>query len=765
MSTRAEKYEALLDDLAPLVDGDPEALERHADFLADDDEARDLRHDAAAAAELLKRAGADYVPPADLEARLLAALDAQASGRTTSPGFAAPDELAKAQRVSGESPKAQEPAQDEPGQGQARGELGHAPTQPMPVTPAPVASDTAQPAAAAPKPAPKAEKRRKGNVVWLFPAAGIAAVAAAGLIGFALFGGETTTGGGTGGAGGGTVASAGGLSGTVEHVARAAEDGRTGIEIRRAGSDQFVSLAQGESVPNGAAIRTDDRTRARLGLSDGSTLVLNHATEVQLAGERAVQVRSGEVSADIAHLSDGPNATFETRNGTVEVLGTKFVLAATDDVTSVRVTRGVVSLRGASGEPARVHAGEEGLARPGAQPSVTPALDLAQSLSWSELTESVSQESEQALVGLGSLRARRPGEREARERPLSLARHTVRVRIVGNVARTEIEEVFRNDSNETLEGIYRFPLPADAQIARLALDVNGQMEEGSFVARDRAAAIWRGVIRNATPVSQRIQNEEFIWVPGPWTDPALLEWQRGGQFELRIFPIPAHGERRVILGYTQTVAPQAGGRRYVYPLAHSTDGSTEVGEFDVDVRVADAERVGTHGYPLEPGRDGEATTLRFRQQGFRPNGDLVVDYAQPGADRELSWWTYRGEAAIAPVENTRETDEAVLAEQRRLAGDGRGYVALALRPRLPAATMRRDRDYVVVIDSSQSMVGERFARANELASRVVGEMDRRDRFTMFACDHECRQLGGGMRTPGAEASREASDWLSRVEPA
>ena len=30
------------------------------------------------------------------------------------------------------------------------------------------------------------------------------------------------------------------------------------------------------------------------------------------------------------------------------------------------------------------------------------------------------------------------------------------------VARTEIEEVFRNDGNQTLEGIYRFPLPPDA---------------------------------------------------------------------------------------------------------------------------------------------------------------------------------------------------------------------------------------------------------------------------------------------------------------
>ena len=37
-------------------------------------------------------------------------------------------------------------------------------------------------------------------------------------------------------------------------------------------------------------------------------------------------------------------------------------------------------------------------------------------------------------------------------------------------------------------------------------------------------------------------------------------------------------ERRVVLAYTQTIAPQADGRRYVYPLAHSRDASTEVGQ-------------------------------------------------------------------------------------------------------------------------------------------------------------------------------------------
>ena len=56
-----------------------------------------------------------------------------------------------------------------------------------------------------------------------------------------------------------------------------------------------------------------------------------------------------------------------------------------------------------------------------------------------------------------------------------------------------------NDSNEVLEGIYRMPLPPDAQIERLALEVNGMIQEGAFVARDRAAAIWKGVIHNAAP--------------------------------------------------------------------------------------------------------------------------------------------------------------------------------------------------------------------------------------------------------------------------
>lgn len=749
MSERAEKYEAFLDDLALVVEGDPEALDRHADFLVDDDEARDLRHEAGEVAKELEEAGADYVHPADFEERFLALLDgglaeADDPGRTTNPGFAAPDQ---APATAEEAPAARTTARTV--------EL-----EPASLPGAPEAKP-ATPAAKADEP-----KRPMGKLL-LFPLiGGLALAAAAAAVGIAVFGGDDDA------SSDGPAVAAIGLEGTLVEIARAGEDGRSGVEIQRPGADGFVPLTANGNIAAGSTVRTDDRTRARLTLSDGSSLVLDHATALELRGDaaRGFRLTEGNLVADIAHLEDGPNAVFETTTGAVEVLGTKFELSATSDVTSVRVSRGVVSVRGADGEAREVNAGEEGVVRAGAAPDVTPFTDLARSMAWSELDfggPGAEAEAEDAdtLAGIGSLRARRPGERQEQERPLHLARHSVRVRIVGNVARTEIEEVFRNDDDATLEGVYRFPLPPDAQIASLSLDVEGRMEEGSFVERDRAAAIWRGVIRNATPVRQRQNDEEFIWVPGPWTDPAILEWQRGGQFELRIFPIPAHGERRVILSYTQTVQPQGGRRQYTYPLAHSADDSTRVGQFDVDVRVAGAERVDASGYRVTEAAEDGATRLTLSERDFTPKGDLTIEYQLPGGERELRFWTYRGDAATPPPAASREQDREVSAIHRQLADDRRPYVAFALRPELPAAGARRSRDYVLLVDASQSMYGERYDRASRLATQVVREMDRRDRFTVLACDYQCQAMPGGIQPATAAGAQAAEEWLASIEPA
>ncbi len=713
------KYEALTDELASLVDGDTDALQRWEETLADSDEARDLLFEAQRAAARVADAGADFEVPADLEARVLAALDAR--GASVVP--------ASIQPVQVEHPNQEASCQQptSPPSGMNQGEV------------------IEQVSASSPS--------NKGLLVVLTLAgSGLLAAAAVALAwGLGAFRPSE----------GAPVVTTAGLGATVATVVRSADgSAQSGLAAETGGS--LTAVFAGSQLPAGARVVTDRRTRTRLELSDGSTLTLNQDTEIVIGQHgRSVELRRGELLAEVEPHPGSPNARFETPSGVVEVVGTKFLLTASDDRASVRVTRGIVRVHG-QGQSVEVKTGQEGLMARGLPPQVVPAVDLATSLAWSELGG--GQGDDVPIAGLGELRANKPGQREQTERPLTLAHHKVRVRLVGSVARTEIEETFRNESGDELEGVYRFPLPPGARIASLALEVDGRWEEGAFVPKERARQIWRGVIRNATPEPRR-QQEEFIWVPGPWRDPAILEWQQGGRFELRIFPIPARGERRIRLAYEQTVQPHGDGRRYVYPLAHAADDSTRVGHFEVDVRVAGQNvQAKSRGYEMVSQAEGNGQRLRYTREDFRPSGDIVIDYDDPSDDAELRYWTFRGQAVAAPEADTRE-DREVADAQRALHQDERSYVAFALRPELPGWTAAQQRDYVLVVDSSQSMVGERYERAVRLAQGMVAEMDRRDRVLVMACDYQCRVMEGEPLVPSSLAVTSVGEFLRKEEPA
>jgi Mg-chelatase subunit ChlD len=737
--------EALRDELAALVDGDADALRRHADHLAECDDCRDLRHEARRLAERTAEAGRDYAVPADLEARVLGALAARGPGVGAPPAqslFAAPPPMAA-----------------------TAGEPGSAPPQ----RPAPGNAGDTKPASTPASTAAKPGASR-GPLMWLVGLAAAAALVIA--VATRRDAPKPTTVGST------TAANVQG-GGRIARIARASSQAGTGVSVRAPGASDFRDVSPGDAVTLGATLRTDASTRVRLELTDGSILVMNHRSELSLDATtpRAFTLPRGEVLADVAHLGDAaPHARFRMPTGEVEVLGTKFLLSADAETASVRVTRGTVRVRNTDGQALDVKAGQEGvLAKTGA-PTVESAIDLAGSVGWSELEppQIAGATGDAPIAGLGELRARRPGDRGA-DRPLTLASHKVTVRIVGNVARTEIEEVFRNDGSQELEGIYRFPLPPDARISRLALDMEGRMEEGAFVEKDRASKIWRGVIRNATRPAQRLAQEEYIWVPGPWRDPALLEWQQGGRFELRIFPIPARGERRIIIGYTQTVTPHGDGRRYVYPLPFGSDPSLRVGRFEVDARIGGASRVVPRGYDARTITEDGAQRVTYSAQGFLPTGDLVLEYATPDDDAELRAFTYAGSVAV-PSGDTDACTGAMRSDAQRtactrataqnaLAADARPYVAFTLRPELPAYAASTESDFVFVVDASQSMVGERFTRAQRLVTAMVAEMDRRDRFMVLACDATCRADGNAPRAPSAQSSNELSAWLAAIRPA
>ncbi|WP_437732845.1 VIT domain-containing protein [Sorangium sp. So ce1335] len=766
------------EQLAEVVEGTARpSLYEH---IAGCDACRDLRHDAARAAEAAAAAGADFRPADDFAEALLRRIEAARPPEGASGGAAlrvvpgARDGGDRMDARSSEAGAGDAMAGARTGAGLSDARTGTAPADtgvdgPRSASP----GDTGR---AAPSPR-RARSPLSGRRPAIAAALLAAAAAVAGVV--VLRGGEVGP--------ADTAAVSAPWSGKVASVSRASADRSGGLEACDA-AGACAPLAPGAELPAGATLRTDNRTRAHVALKDGSALAIDRGSRVWIgAGDaRRARVDEGAVVLDVVPAGGAPPARIEVPHGAIEVLGTKLAVTASAGRASVEVARGAVRVTGEQGEPVEVRAGEEATLERGAAPRVASATSLADSLSWSD--RSAEEADAPALRGLGELRARRPGATQEKERAVRLARHAVKVRIVDVVARTEIDETFANDTDEELEGIFRFPLPPGAQIERLALEVDGKLVEGAFVDRDRGAAIWRGVLQNAAPKAPK-PREEIVWVPGPWRDPALLEWQRGGRFELRIFPIPKRGARRVVLTYTQLVEQAGGVRRFTYPLAHDQSGTTTIGDFSLDLQVLGHDRelgVATRGYELAPApAEGAADRRTLRAQGFTPAGDLTVEYALPDRDRPVTAWAYRMPPAAAPAPEPKAATspprrpagaaagdsaehEASLAAARAIATDTSPYVAIALRPRLPRWEQATSRRHAIVVDSSRSMIGERFARATRLASSIVREMDRRDEVVVLACDTLCRTLGEGgaarPMAPGAASADEVERFLGRIEP-
>ncbi len=115
----------------------------------------------------------------------------------------------------------------------------------------------------------------------------------------------------------------------------------------------------------------------------------------------------------------------------------------------------------------------------------------------------------------------------------------VRVAEDAGLLRTEREDVVENSTPMQLEARYVVHLPKGAALSRVALDVDGTLIEGEVLEAERSRRIFSGIVDRPTP-----------------RDPALVERLADGSVQIKIFPVPAHGSRRIMLAYDE-VAPAA----------------------------------------------------------------------------------------------------------------------------------------------------------------------------------------------------------------
>jgi Ca-activated chloride channel homolog len=127
---------------------------------------------------------------------------------------------------------------------------------------------------------------------------------------------------------------------------------------------------------------------------------------------------------------------------------------------------------------------------------------------------------------------------------LELLETHVRVTLEGAAARTEHTLVYRNHTAGDLEGDFYFPLPPGASVTDVALEIGGQLRHASVVERERARAAYDEVVHRRV-------------------DPALAEWTGHSAFRLGVYPIPARGEKKVVISVDEDV-----GARYRLDLRY-----------------------------------------------------------------------------------------------------------------------------------------------------------------------------------------------------
>jgi Ca-activated chloride channel family protein len=335
--------------------------------------------------------------------------------------------------------------------------------------------------------------------------------------------------------------------------------------------------------------------------------------------------------------------------------------------------------------------------------------------------------------GLGTMTGRAPGT-TAIVTGVRLAAHKVNVVIQNGFARTEVEETFENTTGRVLEGRYLFPVPPDASVSRLALYVGNDLVEGEIVERARAARIFKGIVDDT--VRPR--------------DPALLEWVKGSEVSLKVFPLPAHGTRKIVLAYDQ-VLPQASGQvRYLYPLSLGQDRAVSIDDFTLDVTAADATTslvaVRTPGYAATTAPSGPLH-VGYSARAFTPARDFVLEYerapsAGPGAS------AYPAPPAATPAGNGAPAED--------------GYLALRLPVRLPTGPQTSSHpDRAIVLDVSQSQSRETLAGEIAIARGVLRRLDPEERFTLLACDSGCSTYpDDGLTAASPTAIEDAGRWLS-----
>jgi Ca-activated chloride channel family protein len=279
--------------------------------------------------------------------------------------------------------------------------------------------------------------------------------------------------------------------------------------------------------------------------------------------------------------------------------------------------------------------------------------------------------------------------------------HYVTVDIQNQVATTEIDQVFVNDSDvDSLEALYIFPLPEGATFTSFSMFVDGKELTAEVLDADEARAIYESIVRRRL-------------------DPALLEYLGRGLFRARVYPIRAHGEKRIKISYTEFLPYDDGLLRYLYPLSTEKFSSKPLETVSVTVTISSPVAIKsifspTHDIQIEK-TDDFNVKASYDDENVTPDRDFVLYYTVSPDDIGLHLMTHR-----PPQED--------------------GFYLFTAAPKQDVEESQVIKKRVLfVLDRSGSMSGQKIEQAKNGLKFVLSNLNSNDRFNIIDFSSEVRR--------------------------
>ena len=154
-------------------------------------------------------------------------------------------------------------------------------------------------------------------------------------------------------------------------------------------------------------------------------------------------------------------------------------------------------------------------------------------------------------------------------------------------------------SSRDIEGTYIFPVPEGASVSDFAMYIGDERVQGEILDSREARRIYEDIVRRMR-------------------DPGLLEYMGRNLFRARVFPIPANGEKRVQISYTEVLKAENGLVRYLYPLNTERFSRDPLEDVSISVRIESQVPIVNVYSPIPQG---------LRAQG-RPRAGPLVGYEE-----------------------------------------------------------------------------------------------------------------------------------------